>query len=235
MAYVGGKAKGAEHIIHVLNNKKYDNMPYLEPFVGYGHILRRVRHKKNYTACDANGLVVSLLRGIQDKSKRYPEISKDDYYKLKAMKNDKSFRRAVAAFCYSYNGKEWGGYTQKSICGTRVNYPEERKRYYDLLRQNDVFMRSKIIECDYKKLKPKGYLIYCDPPYDKTTGYTPNFNHEEFWDLMRKWSCSNDVFVSEYTAPKDFKCITKKVKKQSLNGKGAGKVVYEKLFKYNGA
>ena len=35
MAYVGGKAKGAEHIIAMLNNRKYDNMAYIEPFVGY--------------------------------------------------------------------------------------------------------------------------------------------------------------------------------------------------------
>uniref|UniRef100_A0A6C0F959 site-specific DNA-methyltransferase (adenine-specific) n=1 Tax=viral metagenome TaxID=1070528 RepID=A0A6C0F959_9ZZZZ len=231
MAYVGGKAKGSEHIIEILNNKKYDNLPYLEPFVGYGHILRRVKNKKSYTASDGNPLVVSLLQGIQDKKKKYPNISREDYYKLKKKLADNSFKRAIAAFCYSYNGKEWGGYTTISSCERRENYPLERKNYYNQLRQNDVFMQTKITHNDYKKLNPKGCLIYCDPPYAKTTGYSPHFNHHEFWDIMRKWSINNHVFISEYNAPKDFKCVAKKSKTQSLNGKGAGKVVYEKLFK----
>jgi len=31
MAYVGGKSKGATHIIDTLNKKKFDSMKYLEP------------------------------------------------------------------------------------------------------------------------------------------------------------------------------------------------------------
>ena len=234
MAYVGGKSKGAEHIIAILNQKKYNNMPYLEPFVGYGHILRRVENKKSYQVSDGNPLVVSLLQGVQNKGNKYPEISHEQYYKLKPKVGDTSFKRAIAAFCYSYNGKEWGGYTLASSCETRVNYPQERKNYYDLLRKNEQFMKSKITHCDYKKWKPKGYLIYCDPPYARTTGYSPDFDHKVFWATMRKWSKNNIVYISEYNAPKDFKCVAKKAKTQSLNGKGAGKVVYEKLFRFKG-
>ena len=230
MAYVGGKSKGSEHIIDILNDKKYDNMKYLEPFVGYGHILRRVNKKKSYTACDINPLVISLLKGIQDKTKRYPNISKNEYYILKN-KTNHSFKRAIAAFAYSYNGKEWGGYTENSKCGTRESYPQERKNYYDKLRQNDTFMKTKISLCDYRTIRPRNYLIYCDPPYINTTGYGDiKFNHKEFWDTIRKWSKDNTVFVSEYKAPSDFKCVAKKGKHQSLGGKGADKIVYEKLF-----
>ncbi len=233
MAYVGGKSKGAEHILNILNNKKYNNMPYLEPFVGYAHILRRVENKKTYIACDANPLVISLLQGVQNKKLKYPHISREQYYKLKTKVNDFSFKRAIAAFCYSYNGKEWGGYTFASSCERRENYPLERKNYYDSLRKNDIFMKSKLSVKDYKTLKPKGFLIYCDPPYAKTTGYSPDFNHKVFWDTMRKWAKNNTVFISEYNAPKDFKCVAKKPKTQSLNGKGSGKIVFEKLFKYS--
>ena len=69
MAYVGGKSKGAQHIVDVLNNKKYDNMNYIEPFIGYAHILRRVKNKKSFIASDANPLVISLLHGIQNNKK----------------------------------------------------------------------------------------------------------------------------------------------------------------------
>ena len=35
MAYVGGKSKGASHILEILNDPIYNNMDYIEPFVGY--------------------------------------------------------------------------------------------------------------------------------------------------------------------------------------------------------
>jgi len=228
MAYVGGKSKNSEHILNILNNPKYDGMRYLEPFVGYAHVLRRVNNKKSYKAYDANPLLIELLRGIQ-KGKKYPDITKTEYEKLKKS-NRITFRRAIAAFCYSYNGKEWGGYTISSSDGTRSNYPSERKRYYNSLRKNDIFMNTKITLADYKTLKPKNMLIYCDPPYRDTTDYNTNFDHDKFWNIMRKWSNNNIVLISEYAAPSDFKTVSKRKKYSSLSGKGASSTRYEKLF-----
>jgi DNA adenine methylase len=230
MAYVGGKSKGAEHIIDILNQRKYNGMHYMEPFVGYGHILRRVKNKMSYTASDSNELLISLLQGIQSGVKYHKmHVTKECYDKLKKKSNDKSFRRALAGFAYSYNGKLWGGYTFSSA--TRENYPLERKKYYDVLGSNETFKGTKISCVDYSiTLKPKNKLIYCDPPYQNTTGYGNPFDHVKFWNTMRKWSKSNIVYVSEYNAPPDFKCVAKLKKHNSLNGKGAGKVVYEKLF-----
>ena len=52
-------------------------------------------------------------------------------------------------------------------------------------------------------------LIYCDPPYQGTTGYkTGAFNHEEFFEWCRQMkSKGNIVFVSEYNAPDDFELV----------------------------
>tara|TARA_B100000073_G_scaffold341657_1_gene343359 strand:- start:246 stop:983 length:738 start_codon:yes stop_codon:yes gene_type:complete len=232
MAYVGGKSKGASHILEILNDPIYNNMDYIEPFVGYAHILRRVLNKKSYRAYDANPLLIALLRGVQNKTLKYPKITRKQWVMLKNKTKEISFRRAIAAFTYSFNGVEWSTYTVKSSCGARTNYPAERKRYYDKLRINDVFMNTKIRLLDYTKLKPKNKLIYCDPPYADTTGYSPYFNHDQFWKTIRKWSKNNIVFVSEYKAPKDFKCIAKKIKKQSLGGKGAIKSKWEKVFQW---
>lgn len=65
MSYVGGKARGATHILSILNHPSFDGLDYVEPFVGYAHVLHRVRNKGSYTASDANPLVVALLRGVQ--------------------------------------------------------------------------------------------------------------------------------------------------------------------------
>ena len=59
---------------------------------------------------------------------------------------------------------------------------------------------------DYKTLDLHNCLIYCDPPYANTTKYTgtPDFDTDKFWDVMRKWSKDNDIYISEYEAPDDF-------------------------------
>jgi DNA adenine methylase len=59
---------------------------------------------------------------------------------------------------------------------------------------------------DYRELNPEGYIIYCDPPYEGTTQYSKklvgDFDTNEFWSIMRKWSNNNKVFISEYNAPR---------------------------------
>mgnify|MGYP001475112959 CR=1 FL=1 len=232
MAYVGGKAKGAAHILKILNDPRYNNMDYIEPFVGYGHILRRVENKRTYRAYDANPLLIALLKGIQNVRVKYPKISRREWMDLKYKTGEISFRRAIAAFTYSFNGIEFSSYTTISSCERQENYIKERKGYYDKLRKNTIFMNTKISKKDYKSLKPKNKLIYCDPPYADTTGYSPHFDHIEFWNTIRKWSKNNIVFVSEYKAPRDFRCIAKKEKKMSLSGKGSTKSRWEKVFQW---
>ena len=230
MAYIGGKSKKYQHITDILNHECFDNFDYLEPFIGYGHILRRISNKKSYTVSDNNDLLIELLNFIQNTDKKYPHISEKEYNKLKNDNTEKNkIKKAFAAFCYSYNGKEFGGYT--NIVGSR-NYPKERKKYYDSLKKNETFMNSNIYLKSYFKYKPKNKLIYCDPPYEKTTGYSTSkdFDHELFWETMRKWSKNNYVFISEYKAPKDFIELSSSKKYSTLSGKGSCNVRTEKLF-----
>ena len=229
MSYVGGKSLSAGHILAVLNDPIFDNMDYMEPFVGYAHVLRRVIKKRSYTASDNNALLVKLLRGIQN-GRPIPHISKVEY---DILKNEKtiSLRRAVAAFTYSFNGKEWGGYTTiyNGATGQR-RPPEERKRYYEKLRLNNAFQRTSIQHCCYTAIQPHNKLIYCDPPYAGTTSYGGDFDHYKFWQTMRKWSQDNVVFVSEYAAPSDFICVASRNKAMSLRGAHRKQMRTENLY-----
>lgn len=221
MAFVGSKAKCADHILEVLNDPIFDGMHYVEPFCGYCHILRRVENKKSYRASDCNPLLVTLLKAIQSKRK-LPVISESAYRVLKNRKGN-TLQHAVACFTYSYCGKAWGGYVDMYVRdGKRKSYSEERKRYYTNLQENEQFMSTTIREVDYRKLEFKNKLIYCDPPYANTTGYKKgnednDFDSEKFWSTMREWSRHNFVFISEYKAPCDFKCVTYAIKQSSLS------------------
>ena len=229
MAYIGGKSKDADHILNVLNDPKFDDMDYIEPFVGYGHVLRRVEYKKSYTASDNNPLLIKLLRAIQDR-KRLPRVRHDEYNRLKQL-DSITLKRAVAAFTYSYAGKEWGGYTDVYYRnGQYKSYADERKRYYSVLANNDQFQSTRLRCCDFTAWDPWQKLIYCDPPYANTTGYgQTTFDSSEFWDVVRDWSRDNIVLVSEYKAPRDFMCVSSSNKQSSI-ASNKKTVRREKLF-----
>ena len=86
---------------------------------------------------------------------------------------------------------------------------------------------------DYDSLEvPPNSLIYCDPPYEGTKQYatSKNFKHEAFWQWCRdKAAEGHIVFVSEYNAPDDFRCIWQKELTNTMNTTKTYRPV-EKLF-----
>jgi len=84
---------------------------------------------------------------------------------------------------------------------------------------------------DYRQLViPEGAVVYCDPPYEGTYGYGMEFDHAEFWDWCRTVASNgNKVFVSEYNAPGDFKCVDEIKKRVKINDK-TSPLRTEKLF-----
>ena len=164
MAYVGGKAK-AHFIIDVLNDPRFDNYVYYEPFVGMGHILWRVKRKHSYMASDVKQLLIRLLAGVQA-NEALPIIEKSEYNQLKHG-TDISLKRACACYQWSFSGKEWGGWshTYQRRDGRIDNMVESRARYYDKLRASSTFQQAQLHCIDYRELHPvAGALIYCDPP-----------------------------------------------------------------------
>ena len=89
---------------------------------------------------------------------------------------------------------------------------------------------------DYKKCYLENCVVYCDPPYEGTTGYkTGAFDHTEFWAWCRKTAERNSLFVSEYNAPTDFVCVWSGEQKTSFASgvNAATNTATEKLFTYN--
>ena len=70
------------------------------------------------------------------------------------------------------------------------DYYDEARR--NLQKQAEAFNGISFACMDYRRLDFNGCVIYCDPPYKQTTGYG-EFDHEEFWDTMRRWSEKNAV------------------------------------------
>tara|TARA_R110000751_G_C13451823_1_gene444230 strand:- start:212 stop:532 length:321 start_codon:yes stop_codon:yes gene_type:complete len=82
---------------------------------------------------------------------------------------------------------------------------------------------------------PNNSIIYCDPPYSGTEQYKNKFDSSFFWDWCRtKTKEGHKVFISEYNAPDDFKCIWEKEHKTIMaNGENRpSKTSTEKLYVY---
>ena len=90
--------------------------------------------------------------------------------------------------------------------------------------------RLELTNLDYKAMRiEEDSIIYCDPPYVNTNDYKIDFDRDNFYNWCRN---QKNVFISEYTAPLDFKLVGERCKFCSFSNENR-KVTTEKLFTIN--
>ena len=96
----------------------------------------------------------------------------------------------------------------------RLQQLERLERLERLEQKSDIAFFSK----SYEEIAiPENAVVYCDPPYAGTAEYREGgFDHARFWEWVRKISKTNKVYVSEYTAPADFRKVLEFVQKSTL-------------------
>jgi DNA adenine methylase len=231
--YQGGKKRLGKEICNIILDieKKYSDKPltYFEPFCGMLGVAIHVTKKnpvRDMIMNDYNPDIISMWKAVQEGWKPPKTVSKKFFNELK--NSDKSTaERGFVGFACSYNGNLFHGFR------TGIFLKNSRKTVIDYSEyiQDFIFLNK-----SYEDYSPKDMLIYCDPPY-KNNGlvndFFHNFNHDKFWDIMRKWSKDNIVIISEYTAPKDFKCIwSKETNYASGPSNTKNSLRTEKLFIY---
>lgn len=242
MSYQGGKQKLGKRIYKVINTiEEYfenDNkLPYLEPFVGFCGVMKHFGKDNNrkLSGSDANKNVIAMWKATQKGWKPPTNCTKTHYENLKKSKKISAEKGFIGVAC-SYSGIFFVGFR-----GTQT-FKSSSKRKTNVVNSAAMTARSvnkmaKMLKhvnfkaSRYQNLKPKNMLIYCDPPYvlnDYQQSGFFNFNHEEFWNIMRQWSENNIVVISEYKAPKDFKSIW--ASKISVLHHGKTNIKVEKLF-----
>lgn len=232
MKYMGSKARVFGKISEIILAEKNDSTFYVEPFCGGCNSLDKVDGRR--IASDANYHLIAMWELLL--SGWVPRIySKDEY--ISARNGSVSFSDGEVgwmAFNCSYSGKFWGGFAGevKTKIGTIRNYQEEAIK--NVMSQVQKLQGVDFFHCDYSELHiPDGSIVYCDPPYRGTTGYSGGFDHDAFWDWCRDLSTRCKVFISEYNAPDDFKCVWSHTVKSSLSANGVAggnKESVEKLF-----
>lgn len=230
MQYLGGKSRLSKPISEIINQYS-KNKTFVSLFCGSCAIESKVESKSKILN-DSHRYLISMFRAIQDGYQIPENISKDEYERIKNNKDENEALTGFVGFACSFGGKWFGGYAHLK------NYTEKNYAAYSrnsLLKKMKGLDNAIFICKDYKDVYiHQDSVVYCDPPYIGTTSYSNSkkFNHDEFWDYMRKISEQNTVFISEYTAPDDFVSIWEKVQTTKLDARKKSNIFtsIDKLF-----
>ena len=224
MRYLGSKRLLFKHIAPITLKNRKPGQTWVEPFVGGANMIDKIDGKR--IGGDVNKYLIALLKEMQN-----PLF--DPLYIDETLYNDikncpflyPDWVVGFAGFCLSFGAKWFGGWSRDILNSD-----------YGLRAQRSVLAQSKLIKdiefynCEYFDLPiPPNSLIYCDPPYEKVTGYKVKFDHPKFWQWCRdKSNEGHDIYISEYQAPEDFICLLE----IEQNRGGHGKASVERLFTY---
>lgn len=236
MQYLGGKTRIAKEILPIILADRKEWQYFVEPFCGGCNVTANV--SGNRIANDYNKYLIAMFEGLVS-GEKYPEkISRELYDGVKSCfragsdKYDPGFMGWVG-FMASYRGIFFSGYSGATFSskGKPKDYIAESIR--SIMRQIPKLHGVEFRSGDYKSLQiPEESIIYCDPPYMNTAGYSTGLNHDEFWQWCRdRVYDGHKVYVSEYQAPDDFITIWEKSIQNCIN---LDKKATEKLFIYKG-
>lgn len=217
---MGSKARYAKDILKAIG--KLEEI-WLEPFVGGANMISFVNCSKKI-GNDINYHLIEMFKALQDGWEPPEFISEEEYYDLRSKRDGKA--DALVGFVgigCSYSGKWFGGYAR----GSGRNYCRESRD--NLLRQKDSILDVEFISNNYLELEvPSNCVVYCDPPYRGVTSYSGKFNSDIFWNWCEGLPCR--VYVSEYIAPSNWKCIWEKEVNSSLTNDTGSCRAIERLF-----
>jgi DNA adenine methylase len=227
MRYQGGKSRIAAPIASILTAAGGDC--FVSLFCGSCSVESKVTGYQRKILNDKHFYLIAMLRGVQSGYNLPEVITAEEYQRIKDNKDADPVLAGFAGFGCSFGGKWFGGYA-RNASGT--NYAAQSKR--SLLKDMNTLHEAEFICGDYRHLCiPRGAVIYADPPYSNTTGYSgERFNTAEFWTAMRLLSdTGHTVFVSEQEGPPDIECIWEKPFTRTLDrNKSNYFSVTEKLF-----
>jgi len=238
MKYMGSKNRFAKELLPIILKDRVDGQYYVEPFAGGMNMIDKVTG--NRIANDFNEQLISMWKELINNKWTPKEYYTKDEYKDIMQNKDKYPTHVLGwvGFNCSYSGKYFGGFAGKVTTKTGVERNYQDEAFRNTIKQVPNLVGVNFVCGSYDEIEiPEQSIIYCDPPYQSTTGYSNDIDHDKFWQWVREMTDKgHKVFVSEYNAPDDFECVWEKQTKSSLSANGVSggsKVSTEKLFTLN--
>ena len=245
---MGGKSRISKQISEVINSavsrrqikdserdsnnnrerERESNLTFVSLFCGTCSVESKVKGFDKIICNDNHEYLVEMLKAVQNGYELPENISEEQYKYIREHKDINKALTGFVGFGCSFGGKWFGGYARNK---TGTNYALQSKK--SLLKDINTLMSAEFICQDYRNvIIPENSIVYCDPPYNKTTGYGKNkFDSQEFWEYMRELSKHHKIYISEQTAPDDFVSVWEKQFTRTLDvNKDNQFKVTEKLF-----
>jgi DNA adenine methylase len=209
MQYFGGKALVGARIAEACGKRRTPGSLFVDMFCGSLNVIRYVPSKLPLAAgglvesprlaVDACAPLITMWRAAFAGWVPPEVVTKEDYERIKQMKDPNEPLTAFVLFGCSFGGKWCGGYAK--------NRPTQRYAEHasKVVVKKAADCRGVALECcDYQEKEPGcwpfGTVMYCDPPYAGTVGYAAvgPFDTDAFW----KWAGAHarrgvHVYVSE--------------------------------------
>lgn len=237
MRYIGGKSRHAKAIVTEIL-KTPNRTGYVEPFLGGASVAETIAPHFDPTLIRLSDIVpdVALMwNAAANENWTPPTTVSETLYQEAKTWTDPSPLRGFIGFGCSFGGKWFGGYARgtKTNGGKRDFANEAHRR---VTRVAQTLKNTEISRLDYRDATVKpGDIVYCDPPYAGTTGYSAagKWCHKTFWKTAENWTkIGATVYVSEYQAPENWITVWEKEHRQSLQGGNTRPLTTEKLFTY---
>jgi DNA adenine methylase len=187
---IGGKTKLKDIIINKYFPKDYENMIYIEPFLGGGTIFLSKNPSVKEVINDLDKIVYEIFKGIKKYSTEdilkdvNGYYTKEDFYKIKDSKPTSEYGKFLKTFIIykcSFLGlsRTYNERGQIKISTNKLNKWKERL--------NNSIIKNVSYEKLIKEYDSKNTFFYLDPPYEKSERLYKHdvLNIEEIYNIMK--------------------------------------------------
>lgn len=240
MIYQGSKTQFAQYIVPRFNDFIQTNhiTIFYDLFCGGANIADRVNCEE-VIANDLSPTLIALHKQAQQDFSQIPrkgsrEIWDKCYTEYKRLKKSQWTEEPQIPL-YEIGAIEWyGSYGARGFPGSYAKDSSYRHYYLEHYKNHQTqastnkYKKIKFVCGDYRDVQIKeNQLIYCDPPCNNNNTYydiSKNFDHEAFYEWVRRQSKTNPIFISAESMPNDFEVVWEK----KIKGKNC--VKYERLY-----
>jgi DNA adenine methylase len=232
--YMGGKAKLGGWLREKIRPFVKPGARYVEPFLGGAGSFAAVAPMFDRRAAgDAHPELIAMWRAVAAGwAPPLPiDVTREDYARALAGEGEPHWRAWVLFGC-SFGGKWRGGlhgFGRQMNKGkvTMVGATESLTKNRDLMASTDLR------HCSFEAWDfGPGDVVYCDPPYTGTTGYS--VDTPDPGPVFARWASAGAVvLVSEYAGRLGWSLIAEKVKRQACMG--TSRLRFERLYRVHPA
>jgi len=248
---MGGKIRQSKVITAELVRRYNKQTIYVEPFCGaLGSAEKAIPALaavgvKQFVLSDVSKSLITMWRAAVFDGWSPPKfVSEKLYYAVKRWNDSDDPLTAYCGFGISFAGKWFGGYVRGSKGGSNTNlwYRMHENQQLSVLRKAAAIRPYKpeivCLSCFDLEFNKEECIVYLDPPYENRTKAHnfKSFSHKDFWKWAAKLTETNDVIVTGFEAPPQWRSIYNwgdtVVRHHSAKTKGDG--TCEQIFEYQG-